>query len=487
MLPGRRPAQSASMTLLNDCQVVFDRAGATLQDQLRESSMLKPTILFAAQNEYLRELIISFFAGQIVDVVEVSCLPDVFKCYEDLHLDLMILESPWINGVDTLGIAEQVRSRDKCFPIILVTTRGSEALAVSALRIGLKDYFKLPISPQEFIAAVNRCLPNARSVTQAVVQSDKQAFIGESAHMRKIKDYVRKVAVVDSHVLITGETGTGKELTANSIHQHSTRRGKPFIAVNCAAIPDGLLESELFGYEKGAFTGAHSAYFGKLKQADGGTVFFDEIGDMSPYAQAKILRAIESKEVYPLGGKCGVPLDIRIIAATNQELDVMVSSRDFRQDLYFRLNVARIQLPPVRERKEDIPDLLGYFLGVFNERFGRGLSGFTPEAMAILQAYPWPGNIRELKNMLEGIFIDPPDDWIGVEDLPVIMSRIVPDKDLYEHNERERLLAILSSVNWNKSKAAQQLQWSRMTLYRKMSKYQIGNAEAEDYERERLK
>jgi len=309
--------------------------------------MTKPTILFAAQNAHLRQLINSLFFYQEVDVVEAASLPEVFKCYEDRRLQLLILESPWINGADTLDIAEQLRSRDKRFPIILVTTRGSEALAVAALRTGLKDYFELPFPPQEFIASVNRCLSNCRDLSSAekndggaAVQSNSQAFIGESAAMRKIKAYVQKVAAVDSHVLITGETGTGKELTALSIHEHSARRAKPFIAINCAAIPDGLLESELFGYEKGAFTGAHSAYFGKLKQADGGTVFFDEIGDMSPYAQAKILRAIESKEVYPLGGKRSVPLDIRIIAATNQDLDISVSNKAFRQDLYFRLNVG---------------------------------------------------------------------------------------------------------------------------------------------------
>ena len=201
--------------------------------------------------------------------------------------------------------------------------------------------------------------------------------------MCRVKAYLRKLAVVDSHVLITGETGTGKELTAQYIHQHSARYSKPFIAINCAAIPDGLLESELFGYEKGAFTGAHTAYAGKLKLADGGTVFLDEIGDMSPYTQAKILRVIESKEVYPLGAKRSVPLDIRVIAATNCDLENLVAKKDFRQDLYFRLNVARVKLPPLRDRKEDIECLVTYYLQVFNEQFGRKISGFTEEALGI--------------------------------------------------------------------------------------------------------
>jgi transcriptional regulator with PAS, ATPase and Fis domain len=284
---------------------------------------------------------------------------------------------------------------------------------------------------------------------------------------------MRKVATTDSHVLITGETGTGKELAAQYIHQQSMRRTRPVVFINCAALPDGLLESELFGYERGAFTGAISAYSGKLKLADGGTVLFDEIGDMSPYAQAKILRVIETKEVYPLGGRRSVPLDIRIIAATNRDLERQVSKNEFRHDLYFRLNVARIHLPPLRERRDDIPLLIDHFVQEFSARFGRWIDGFSKEAMEILLRYEWPGNVRELMNLIERIFIDPPREKVAVGDLPESMHSPLPAPRKILPAERELLLYTLSQTNWNKSKAAERLHWSRMTLYRKIAKYRI--------------
>ena len=235
------------------------------------------------------------------------------------------------------------------------------------------------------------------------------SLIGSSLAIWKVKTYLHKVAMTDSHVLITGETGTGKELAARYIHRHSARRAKPLVTINCAALPDGLFESELFGYERGAFTGASSSYSGRLKLADAGTVLFDEIGDMSPYAQAKILRLIETKEVYPLGGRRSIPLDIRIIAATNRDLERQVSKNEFRQDLYFRLNVVRVQLPPLRERKEDIPLLTEHFVQEFGARLGRQIEGFSDEATERLLNYDWPGNVRELMNLVERIFIDLPE------------------------------------------------------------------------------
>jgi DNA-binding NtrC family response regulator len=310
-----------------------------------------------------------------------------------------------------------------------------------------------------------------------------RSLIGNSLEIWKLKTYLRKVAMTDSHVLITGETGTGKELAAEYIHQHSTRRAKPLVTINCAALPDGLLESELFGYERGAFTGALSAYAGKLKHADGGTVLFDEIGEMSPYAQAKILRVIESKEVYPLGGRRSIPVNIRIMAATNRDLDREMANAGFRQDLYFRLNVARIKLPPLRERKEDIPLLIDHFAQKFGAEFGRQIEGFTDEALELLKISDWPGNIRELMNLVERIFIDPPAGKINVGDLPDSMQFPKPSRHNAIHEERELLLAALSQTNWNKSQAAERLHWSRMTLYRKMAKHHIQESAPEQLER----
>ena len=308
------------------------------------------------------------------------------------------------------------------------------------------------------------------------------SMVGNSLPMWKVKTYLRKVAVTDSHVLITGETGTGKELAAQYIHRHSTRHTKPLVTINCAALPDGLLESELFGYERGAFTGATSSYCGKLKLADGGTVLFDEIGDMSPYAQAKILRVIETREVYPLGGRRSVPLDIRIIAATNRNLDQRMANNEFREDLYFRLNVARVRLPPLRDRKEDIPLLIDHFLQKFGAQFEGTIEGFSDEAMERLRSHDWPGNIRELMNLTERIFIDPPQGKVTVADLPKSMQNRSPALQETKPAEREILLYALSQTNWNKSKAAERLHWSRMTLYRKIAKYHIVEHHAEKTE-----
>ena len=310
-----------------------------------------------------------------------------------------------------------------------------------------------------------------------------RSIIGSSLEIWKLKTYLRKVAMTDSHVLITGETGTGKELAAQYIHQHSARSKNPLVTINCAALPDGLLESELFGYERGAFTGALSAYAGKLKHADGGTVLFDEIGEMSPYAQAKILRVIESREVYPLGGRRSMPVNIRIMAATNRDLDREMAANAFRQDLYFRLNVARIKLPPLRERKEDIPLLVDYFAQKFSEQFGRQIQGFTDEALDLLKRNDWPGNIRELMNLIERIFIDPPMGKINVGDLPEPMRSPGCSRQSAIPEERELLLSALSQTNWNKSQAAERLHWSRMTLYRKMAKHHIQESTPEQLQR----
>ncbi len=310
----------------------------------------------------------------------------------------------------------------------------------------------------------------------------KTTIVGNSLEIWKLKTYLRKVAATDSHVLITGETGTGKELAAQYIHQHSPRGTKPLVTINCAALPDGLLESELFGYDRGAFTGAVASYAGKLKLAEGGTVFFDEIGEMSPYAQAKILRVIESKEVYPLGGRHSIPVNVRIIAATNRNLDGKTGNYGFRQDLYFRLNVARIKLPPLRDRREDIPLLIDHFVDQFRVKSGRNIAGFTDEAMEMLKRSDWPGNVRELMNLIERIFIDPPAEKIDVSDLADTMQSTQAHPRAGGPEERELLLYTLSQTNWNKSQAAERLQWSRMTLYRKIAKYHISQIKNESAE-----
>jgi len=302
-------------------------------------------------------------------------------------------------------------------------------------------------------------------------------MIGDGAAMREIKAYLMNVATTDSTVLITGETGTGKELAAELIHRNSPRHQGPFVCINCAALPESLVESEMFGYERGAFTGAVASKRGKFELAEGGTVFLDEIGDMSPYAQMKILRTTEKKEVYRLGGKGATPINVRIVGATNRDPEQLIEQGNFRKDFYYRLNVARVHLPPLRLRKEDIPSLLKHYIRKFNQRFGREVEGLTEEALASLLHYDWPGNVRELKNLLEASFINLSSWKIAFMDLPKTFQKRLKETEGLPEKERDRVLSVLFATKWNKSKAAQKLHWSRMTLYRKMVKYQISSSQ----------
>ena len=297
----------------------------------------------------------------------------------------------------------------------------------------------------------------------------RSLIVGESNAIRALREYLPKVAARDCSVLITGETGTGKERVAEAIHRFSARSTREMVCINCAALPESLLESELFGYEKGAFTGAHGCYGGKLKTAHGGTLLLDEISDMSLPCQSKVLRALETREICPLGGNSKVAVDFRMIAATNQELLPLIEQNRFRKDLFYQLNVVHLVLPPLRERKEDIPLLFQHYLNHFNQRFDEHVEGTTPEALAALMRYDWPGNIRELRNLIEFLFVDP-RSTVAFDQLPERFRHL---GEVTGQTEKERIVAALCATNWNKSRAARELHWSRMTLYRKLEKYQL--------------
>lgn len=307
---------------------------------------------------------------------------------------------------------------------------------------------------------------------------DRESIIGSSSIMRDLKRDLTRVANSASTVLITGETGTGKELAAEFIHEYSARGKKPFVCINCAAIPDSLLESELFGHAKGAFTGADDLRDGLLLSADGGTIFLDEVGDMSLCAQAKILRVIEKREVCRVGANRGVKLDIRFVAATNQDLEAMANRGTFRKDLFFRLNVARIHLPPLRERREDIPFLLRHYCRDYSGKSDESAPEFSEDSLRCLLAYGWPGNIRELKNLVESLFLKDLPHTIEAEHLPRHLRGLIGQKTDLSQQERDSLLAALFSAKWNKSEAARNLRWSRMTLYRKIAKHHISEDSA---------
>jgi len=382
-------------------------------------------------------------------------------------LDCEDCEENWQNA------AAETRAAFPTTPLILLTSRGSESLAVSALRLGVMDYLPLPLDARAVRETLNRCLSaprKPRGPREAEPDSHSESMIGSSAAISTIRGYMRRAAATDCTVLITGETGTGKELAAEYIHKTSPRRGKPFVCVHCAAIPELLLESELFGHARGAYTGATDKCDGLIASADGGTVLLDEIGDMSLQAQAKILRVLEKKEVTLLGGTRSRQVNVRFLAATNQDLEAMTRQGGFRKDLYYRLNVARVELPPLRERKEDIPLLVEHF----RRRLGQeAIEAVSNDCLERLMEYEWPGNIRELRNVLERIFLVCESGVVESSDLPAEMRG--PRKGGCElgASERERLVEALCSSEWNKSRAAEQMHWSRMTLYRKLAKYRI--------------
>jgi DNA-binding NtrC family response regulator len=314
-------------------------------------------------------------------------------------------------------------------------------------------------------------LPELRTLCALVGGNGGNEMIGGSPAIERTRTVIGRVAVSDTNVLITGESGTGKELVAEMVHRASARSRGRFVPVNCAAVPDTLFESELFGHQRGAFTGAVTSRDGRFGEAHDGTLFLDEIGELSQYAQAKILRAVETGRIDRLGTRGGAEVNVRCIAATNRNLEKMVASGTFRQDLYFRLNVVEIELPPLRERTEDIPALLDYYIPQLNKRFGTIVERVDERLMELFAGYAWPGNIRELRNLLESIYALRPPPVITSADLPEAFRR-----RLQLHgtdDEKQRLLATLRATNWNKSAAAKELQWSRVTLYRKLIKYNL--------------
>jgi DNA-binding NtrC family response regulator len=394
------------------------------------------------------------------------------------RLDAAIIAVPPASAERVLSHVSAWRQARLSVGVVLVVSESSESLVLAALRAGVSDVLREPISVDELLMSVDRLLRSRRvDVDQrdgaAAAWSSVEPMVGQSLAMKEVRSYVERVALTDSNVLITGETGVGKELIAGMIHATSPRRRKPCVSINCAAIPDALLESELFGFERGAFTGADRAREGSLKSADGGSVFFDEIGDMGITAQAKILRAIEAREVHRLGGGRSVPLDIRVIAATNQDLESLVEGGRFRKDLFYRLNVARIHLPPLRERLDDLQHLLRFYIDHFNRRFGRHVQGLTPGALECLGRHDWPGNIRELKNLLEAIFVNLDRQHVDYIEVPESFRSRLARASEVSASERQRLVNALFAARWNKSKAAEELNWSRMTLYRKLAKYHI--------------
>jgi DNA-binding NtrC family response regulator len=392
---------------------------------------------------------------------------ELLRLLEQQETDLVFIE-------DDAGAVAAVRQIDRSCRILLMVPTLSVELLLNALRIGVNDVLTTSCTRCEISETLTRLLPVQGGMT---LPANGVRLIGGSEAMVQVRRSIAQVAASRSNVLITGETGTGKELVAELIHNNSSRRGSPFVSINCAALPDLLLESELFGYERGAFTGAQASRTGRLQFANSGTVFLDEVGDMSLSAQAKILRVIENRRLQRLGGNHDIAIDIRVIAATNRNLETLVEENQFRKDLYYRLNVARIHLPPLRERRIDIPALLNHVVADLNGRSGMAARELVPDVIKRLIAYDWPGNVRELRNVIESAFVFGSSHIIRLGDLPEQLRTKLDCEQGGEvadyERERSRVIHALNSTEWNRTEAARVLHWSRMTLYRKMRKYEI--------------
>lgn len=350
----------------------------------------------------------------------------------------------------------------------------SEALAIAALHSGTERYVKEPWTAMTLGLAVRELLaPAAAQCHEQGSLLHGERLVGRGQAVQQLRTQLARIAPTDSSVLITGETGTGKDVVADLIHCNSKRAGKPFICLNTAALPDSLIENELFGHDRGAYTGATCEQDGKLAAANGGTLFLDEIGDVSLPVQAKLLRAIENKMAYRVGGTRCVKFDVRIIAATNHDLERGARDGSFRSDLYYRLNVIRMRLPPLRDRPEDLPLLVNHYLRQFNREMGRSVRALSARAIEALCAYDWPGNVRELRNVIEALLVNLAPETTGIVDIPPEVMRQLTFATGAPTSERERLLRALTATSWNKSRAASELHWSRMTLYRKMREHNL--------------
>jgi two-component system nitrogen regulation response regulator NtrX len=398
---------------------------------------------------------------------------------------LLDIKMPGMDGLETL---DRIAEREAAPPVLMISGHGDIATAVEATRRGAVDFLEKPPERERILVS----LANALSRNTLVAENERlrqkleeeSVLVGKSVPMQKLRAEVARAAPTTATVLIMGESGTGKELVAREIHKGSKVAGSPFIQVNCAAIPEELIESELFGHEKGSFTGAVRRQTGKFVEADGGTIFLDEVGDMSARAQAKVLRVLEAGEVEPVGAARVRQVNVRVIAATNRDLTESIKEGRFREDLYFRLNVLPVRTPPLRERTDDVPELVEHFTRLFSQRDKRKPRRYAPGALAVLKARSWPGNVRELKNLVERVLIMADSDPIEAKDLPP-EARVSPteisEKGLQlgtlsafkEYAEREFLVTKLRENGWNISRTAEVIATPRSNLYKKIEHHKI--------------
>jgi two-component system nitrogen regulation response regulator NtrX len=423
----------------------------------------------------------------------IETAPSGEECLERLahnRFDLVLLDV-WLAGMDGLETLERLQSRDDAPMVVMISGHGNIETAVRATKLGAFDFVEKPLSLERIVVAVRNALEYLRLEEEnrrlRAELEERHQILGSSIPMKALRQQIALTAPTNGRVLIYGESGTGKELVARALHANSPRSACPFVEVNCAAIPEELIESEMFGHRKGSFTGASEDKVGKFQKADGGTLFLDEVGDMSLKTQSKVLRVLEEQRVEPLGSNRPVTVDVRVIAATNKKLEDEIGRNAFREDLFYRLNVIPFYVPALRERTEDIPILAAHFLKDFCEAHGKKPKEFTAAATEILLAYPWPGNVRELKNLVERLVIMCPSPRIEPHHLPPELFRGAskspqrPYESLQEARsayEREFVLRKLEENRWNMTRTASSLGLERSHLYRKMRSLGIAPSKA---------
>jgi two-component system, NtrC family, response regulator HydG len=438
-------------------------------------------ILIVDDEKIVRESLGAWFRqdGHAAEVVEGG--KEALRLVAANRYDLAFLDIK-MPGMDGIELQTRLSQADPELTIILMTAYASVETAIRAMKNGAYDYIVKPFDPDDLSMLVGRAAQHRslRAENLRLRKSLESAaapppLLGTSAVMGHVLDLVSTVAATDSTVLVTGESGTGKEVVARAIHGASPRRYNPMVVVNCGALPEGILESELFGHEAGAFTGARGRHKGKFESAEGGTVFLDEIGEVSPKVQVELLRVLEEKVVTRLGGTAPVAVDFRIVSATNRDLEAAVKAGAFREDLYWRLNVVHIHIPPLRERPEDVPALAEHFLARFAQSMSRRPMRFAADALDALASYPWPGNVRELQNAIERAVVVGRGDVVKAADLPVRVTQ-APSSSApgsLAEAERAHVQSVLDASGWNITRAARVLDVDRVTLYNKIRKYEL--------------
>jgi two-component system nitrogen regulation response regulator NtrX len=413
---------------------------------------------------------------------------DALRAYAEERPHLVLLDVK-MAGLDGLAVLKQLHERDPSAIVVMISGHGTIATAVEATQLGAHDFLEKPLDTDRVLVTIRNALKTValeREVRSLKAEVERRhEIVGSSTAIRLLIERIEKVAPTGSRILITGENGTGKELVARAVHHLSPRRDKPFVEVNCAAIPSELIESELFGHQKGSFTGAFADRTGRFEQADGGTLFLDEIGDMSAAAQAKVLRALQEGIVTPIGSARSVKVDVRVIAATNKRLEDEIAAGRFREDLLYRLNVVPIEVPSLRVRREDIPQLVEHFVGQLATGPGLVAMDFTPGAMDRLRRHPWPGNVRELRNTIERLLILAPGPQVGESDVARLLGPVgdgisgdtLLDAETYEsfkeNAERAFLISKLAEFDWNVSETARRLDMPRSNLYKKIERLKL--------------